>query len=659
MDQSLGARPTAAPDSTQAATGPTEFFRYHSVWAPGIRLFRQVHFKTKAAMVSAMFLVPVLALGWSFYTDKAASIEFSAKERLGIEYVRDLMPLLKLSVQQRTLAGTPSAADMRSKVDAQLKVIGATEARLGAGLGTSPQFAKVTEAATKLAAPAGNAEAAFDAHTRFIAAQLDVLGQATDGSNLILDPDLDTYYLMDLSTTRVPQLIELMARVQAAAAQALASPSPDAMRVIADRMPLVEYHEDQTKIGLAKATTATPELVASLKADAAMKPLRGFIELSRSNLLGADGAKGDKAAYNDAARLAIDAQFDFSTHLLDDLDRLIEKRIAGMKSVRDVTTAIVAVALAAGVYLFYCFFLVTQGGLREVQKHLEAMTSGDLTTRPRPWGTDEAAKLMGTLADMQASLRNIVSKVRGSSGLIVQASSEIASASMDLSARTEQTASNLEKSASSMEQISATIKNTADNAHQASVVAVANSGVAARGGEVIGQVVTTMQQIHASSSQISDIIGVIDGIAFQTNILALNAAVEAARAGEQGRGFAVVAGEVRSLAQRSAQAAKEIKGLITTSVERVDSGTRIVEGAGVTMKELVSNAQRMSDLLREISGAAKEESSGVTQIGGAVQELDRMTQQNSALVEQTAATASTLKGQALQLAEEVAMFKLP
>jgi hypothetical protein len=189
-------------------------------------LFRQVHFKTKAAMVSAMFLVPVLALGWSFYTDKAASIEFSAKERLGIEYVRDLMPLLKLSVQQRTLAGTPSAADMRSKVDAQLKVVGATEARLGAGLGTSPQFAKVTEAASKLATPAGNAEAAFDAHTRFIAAQLDVLGQATDGSNLILDPDLDTYYLMDLSTTRVPQLIELMARVQAAAAQALVAPSP-------------------------------------------------------------------------------------------------------------------------------------------------------------------------------------------------------------------------------------------------------------------------------------------------------------------------------------------------------------------------------------------------------------------------------------------------
>ncbi|HEY0819046.1 MAG TPA: methyl-accepting chemotaxis protein, partial [Rhizobacter sp.] len=319
----------------------------------------------------------------------------------------------------------------------------------------------------------------------------------------------------------------------------------------------------------------------------------------------------------------------------------------------------VALALAAGAYLFYSFFLVTQGGLREVQKHLEAMTSGDLTTHPQPWGSDEQAHLMVTLAQMQQSLRSIVSRVRGSSDQIVHASGEIASAAMDLSSRTEQTASNLEQSAASMEQISATIKHTADNAQEAASVAVSNSGVAQRSGEVIGQVVSTMQEIHASSSKISDIIGVIDGIAFQTNILALNAAVEAARAGEQGRGFAVVASEVRSLAQRSAQAAKEIKSLISASVERVDSGTRVVQGAGATMDELLGSARRMSDLLREISTAAKEESSGVTQLGAAVQDLDRMTQQNAALVEQTAAAASSLKDQATDLAAEVARFRLP
>ncbi|MEO8152270.1 MAG: methyl-accepting chemotaxis protein [Rhizobacter sp.] len=644
-------------DSTRGEK-PTGFFRHHGAWAPGVRLFRRMHFKTKAAMVSAMFLVPVLALGWSFYNDKAASIEFSAKERVGVEYARDLMPALKLAVQSRAAVGTPAAAELQGKVDAQLKVLAATEAKLGDGLGTPPQFAKLNEAAKAVTAQAGKADApAFDAHTQFISALLDVLSQATDGSNLILDPDLDTYYLMDLSTTRAPQLIELMARMQLDGVQALGESTPAAMRVLADRMPLVEYHEDQTKIGLQKATTATPELTATLKAEPAMKDLRTFIDLSRGSFFG-DAVKGDKTIYVDTTRRAIDSQFELSTRLFDDLDRLIEGRISGMKWVRDLTTVVGSLALVVGLYLFYCFFLVTQGGLREVQKHLEAMTAGDLTTHPNPWGRDEQAHLMGTLIDMQASLRGIVSKVRGSSDQIVHASSEIASAAMDLSSRTEQTASSLEQSAASMEQISSTIRHTADNAHEAAAVAVANSGVAARGGDVIGQVVTTMQEIHASSSKISDIIGVIDGIAFQTNILALNAAVEAARAGEQGRGFAVVAGEVRSLAQRSAQAAKEIKALITSSVERVDSGTRVVEGAGNTMKELVSNAKRMSDLLREISVAAKEESSGVIQVGAAVQDLDRMTQQNAALVEQTAAAAASLKDQALDLASEVAKFKL-
>ncbi len=655
MNSPFGTNRSATGDMSSSG-----FFTFHGAWAPGVRLFRRMHFKAKAAMVSVMFLVPVLALGWSFYNDKAASIEFSAKERLGIEYIRDLMPALQLAVQQRAAAGTPAADELRGKLEAQLKVLATTESRLGASLGTTPQFNRLAEAAKAVSGQAGKADAAaFEAHTQFVAAVLDVLGQATDGSNLILDPDLDTYYLMDLSTTRVPQLIELMARMQLAGTQALGGEAASpALRVLADRVPLLEYHEDQTRIGLGKSTGATPELVATLKADPAIKSLRVFGEMSRGNFLG-EGVKGDKQAYADAARQAIDAQFEFSTRLLDDLDRLIEKRIAGMAWVRNLTTVIVALALAAGAYLFYCFFLVTQGGLREVQKHLEAMTAGDLTTHPNPWGSDEQAQLMGTLGAMQNSLRGIVSKVRGSSEQMVHASSEIASAAMDLSSRTEQTASNLEESAASMEQISSTIKHTAANAHEAAKVAVDNSGVAAHGGDVIGQVVSTMQEIHASSSKISDIIGVIDGIAFQTNILALNAAVEAARAGEQGRGFAVVASEVRSLAQRSAQAAKEIKGLITSSVERVDSGTRVVEGAGDTMKELVGNARRISDLLREISVAAKEESAGVTQVGAAVQDLDRMTQQNAALVEQTAAAASSLKDQAIDLASEVSKFKLP
>ena len=336
----------------------------------------------------------------------------------------------------------------------------------------------------------------------------------------------------------------------------------------------------------------------------------------------------------------------------DDLRNATLKRLTWAGSV-------FAVALLIAGYLFLSFYRVMDGGLKETRRHLRAMTDGDLTTSPLPWGHDEAAQLMTELGAMQQSLRKIVASVRGSSESIVHASTEIASASMDLSARTEQTAANLEQSASSMEEISSTVRHTAENVREAAGVAAGNSQAAARGGAVIAEVVSTMDDINSSSKKIGDIIGVIDGIAFQTNILALNAAVEAARAGEQGRGFAVVATEVRSLAQRSAQAAKEIKTLITSSVEKVESGSKVVKGAGDTMHELVANAQRMNDLLAEISTAASEQSSGVSQVGSAVSELDRMTQQNAALVEETAAAAAALKDQAIGLANEVDRFKLP
>ena len=320
---------------------------------------------------------------------------------------------------------------------------------------------------------------------------------------------------------------------------------------------------------------------------------------------------------------------------------------------------VLALALLIAGYLFLSFYRVMDGGLKETRRHLRAMTDGDLTTSPAPWGNDEAAQLMFELRAMQHSLRKIVTSVRGSSELIVHASSEIASASTDLSGRTEQTAANLEQSASSLEEITSTVKHTADNVRQAAALAADNSQAAVRGGAVIAEVVSTMDEINSSSKKIGNIIGVIDGIAFQTNILALNAAVEAARAGEQGRGFAVVATEVRSLAQRSAQAAKEIKSLISASVEKVQSGSKVVKDAGGTMQELVANARRMNDLLAEISTAASEQSSGVSQVGSAVNELDRMTQQNAALVEETAAAASALKDQAIGLANEVDRFKLP
>lgn len=300
----------------------------------------------------------------------------------------------------------------------------------------------------------------------------------------------------------------------------------------------------------------------------------------------------------------------------------------------------------------------TSRALNHAVEIANGISQGELNQAITPDGRDEVAQVLIAFSQMQGNLAKVVSDVRRGSEGVATASAQIASGNHDLSARTEQQASALEETAASMEQLGATVKQNAENAQQANQMAHAASSTAIQGGEVVAEVAETMKHINDASKRIVDIIGVIDGIAFQTNILALNAAVEAARAGEQGRGFAVVASEVRSLAGRSAAAAKDIKTLIGASVERVEQGTALVEQAGVTMGEVVSSIKRVTDLMGEISAASREQSQGVSQVGEAVTQMDQVTQQNAALVEEMAAAASSLKAQAQDLVGTVAVFKL-
>ncbi|HEY4081884.1 MAG TPA: methyl-accepting chemotaxis protein [Burkholderiaceae bacterium] len=295
--------------------------------------------------------------------------------------------------------------------------------------------------------------------------------------------------------------------------------------------------------------------------------------------------------------------------------------------------------------------------LAEASDMAKRIAAGDLSALAKQRGSDEFGALLDSLNAMATQLKRVVGDVRDGVESVSNASSEIAQGNQDLSARTEQTASSLEQTASSMEELTATVAQSADTARQANQLASSAADAARRGGEVVSQVVSNMEEITTSSRKIGDIIGTIDGIAFQTNILALNAAVEAARAGEQGRGFAVVAAEVRSLAQRSAQAAKEIKSLIQASVERVESGSKLAADTGTAMTEIVTSVQRVSDMIGDIAAAATEQRDGIAQVNVAVTELDRMTQQNAALVEESAAAAQSMREQAGRLAEVVSVFR--
>ena len=379
-------------------------------------------------------------------------------------------------------------------------------------------------------------------------------------------------------------------------------------------------------------------------------------------VLSLTGDFGTKAMDGDYRKL-FDSMNDSLTAILQTNDRSADAQVQATErtatQTRVVILAAVAIAVAVGLALAIVMARRIAGSLGDASRSARAVAKGDLTRTIPSGGHDEVGSLLGALTEMQAGLRELVSTVRTGVDSVAEASSEIASGNLDLSKRTEQQSSSLQSTVSAIHQMAANIRQNTESANQANDLARSASEIAVRGGGAVQEVIVTMEEISGASRKIVDIIGVIDGIAFQTNILALNAAVEAARAGEQGRGFAVVAAEVRLLAQRSATAAKEIKTLIGASVDKVETGAKLVQGAGRTMSEIVGSVQRVSDIISEISLAAAAQTSGIDQINDAVTQLDQMTQQNAALVEQSAAAAESLKDQGSRLHVAVAKFQLP
>lgn len=468
-------------------------------------------------------------------------------------------------------------------------------------------------------------------------------------------------------TVRVPQLqrmasLELnVTRVSLQLRHAMLSRSPQELAAT-----LADVREKRKGIELTMAEYEAALFTAESKQRYAVIPtlMTKFWEVGEANIrLIQDGQRSEAFAHlvdktipiRNQLLAALGDTVKFQQGALgDDLTIVKEEALSTL-------TILVGLVVAAmvGLLLFSWYIAsVLRSRVAASRAVAERVRDGDLTVPVRDDRHDEFTPLLAALDAMQTALIRVVSQVRCNSDSVATASAQMAQGNLDLSQRTEEQASALEQTAASMEQLGSTVRQNADNARQANQLALGASSVAVKGGEVVSNVVDTMKGISESSRQIADIIAVVDGIAFQTNILALNAAVEAARAGEQGRGFAVVASEVRTLAQRSADAARQIKSLITASVERVEKGTALVDQAGATMQEIVTSIRRVNDIVSEISNASDEQSSGVSQVCEAVSQMDQVTQQNAALVEESAAAAESLKVQAEQLVQAVAVFKL-
>ncbi|HUH60620.1 MAG TPA: methyl-accepting chemotaxis protein [Candidimonas sp.] len=502
----------------------------------------------------------------------------------------------------------------------------------------------------------------FQKHTALVADQMAILERIVEASGLMLDPEASSHYTIGAVLGDLPSLTEYLGQARALGSILLVK--KEATATEKSRIDLLvnmaRHNFEETHSAFVKAMAAQPALAAVLEqsVDVALNAGETGLALPNEKIIQAAVLDFPSDQYFAAMTQAIDAQFKLIDVGFQTLAQALSDRVQDKQATLLTVTLSIAffVALVAWIMI-----LVTRTTVRAMTRSLDmarTVAAGDLTSSIDVRSTDETGQLMRALNEMNASLVDIVTQVRTGTDSIAIASDQIAAGNNDLSARTVAQASSLEETAASMEELTSTVTQNADNARLANELAQSASAVALKGGDVVRQVVDTMESINVSSRKIVDIIGIIDGIAFQTNILALNAAVEAARAGEQGRGFAVVASEVRSLAQRSAASAREIKTLIDESVSKIMAGSELAGTAGRTMDEIVGSITRVTDIMGEITVASREQTAGIGQINEAITQMDHVTQQNAALVEEASAAAQSLQDQAENLVGAVSVFRL-
>jgi methyl-accepting chemotaxis protein len=603
-----------------------------------------------------------------------AKLDAAHRQMSGLAPAQAAVALIHVTQQHRGLSAVmlggdagagATRQDKQAEVDKSLNQL----ATAVAGLKDAALVSGVARLADDWRALAGGVGAksvtpaqSFERHTALISHQLDLLEDITHVSALVLVPDAATYFLQDAVLGQLPQLTEAFGQARGLGATLLSrgTATPEERARISQLGTAVSstFNEARKLFELAVKDDATARAAIGAAIAGAMDAAQSGLKVVDERVVRADKLDYPAGEYFEITTRAIEAQFKLIDVAAATLGAALDREVSAARNEIVLVLGASGALSLFGLWVMWIVTSVTTGSMSSALRMAEAVAAGDLTVDVGEAGRDEVGQLLGALTRMKNSLAGVVGTVRGNAENVATASAQIAQGNQDLSQRTEEQASALQQTAASMEQLGTTVTQNSENAREANQLAQGASTVAAEGGAVVAQVVVTMKGINESSRKIADIIGVIDGIAFQTNILALNAAVEAARAGEQGRGFAVVAGEVRNLAQRSAEAAKEIKSLITASVEQVEQGSVLVDRAGTTMEQVVSSIRRVTDIMGEISSASVQQSAGVAQVGTAVSQMDQTTQQNAALVEESAAAAESLKGQAQHLVQAVSVFKL-
>jgi methyl-accepting chemotaxis protein len=627
-------------------------------------------FMLVGALALAMLAVPTALLVRGYIE----SIVTAQREVGGLAPSADALRLIQLTQQHRGLSAVVLGGNEAMAAARQAKQLEVDQAlerikQSAAVFGDAPVVARVAQLAAAwrplargVAERSVNGSASFDRHTQLILDELMLVEDITNTAGISLHPEPAGYYLHVAVLQHLPNLTEALGQMRARGTLLLsrgAATAQERTRVeaLADRM-----HErlQAARKAIRLATAADPSLQLALAAPlaAAVGAAQGALALIDEKVVRPQVLDFSPAAFFATTTQGIDTQFALINTSFDALRRQLVQIEADAQHALLLLVSGLAVLIALVLWVGITIMRTTTTSVREALALATAVAAGDLTSRIEARSSDEIGQLLTALKSMNDSLVNVVGTVRATSDSVASGSAQIASVNADLNQRAVEQASSLQQTAASMEQLSSTVASNADTARQATALAEAASAVAAKGGAAVNRVVGTMETITASSRKISDITGVIDGIAFQTNILALNAAVEAARAGEQGRGFAVVAAEVRSLAQRSAAAAREIKSLINDSVEDVEAGSLQVGEAGRTMNDIVVQVKRVNDLIAEISASTGEQTTGIGQVRQAVTQLDRVTQQNARLVGASAASADSVSENALRLVNAVGVFKL-